>query len=110
VMARYPSGFGRYLGALDFHLGPTAEFAFVWPSGAAPASADPLLEAVFGRYLPRKVVAGGAEGGASHPALPLLADRPAMGGRPTAYMCRRYVCQMPVTSAADLARQIEAGV
>src|SRR5262249_5094823 len=34
LMGRHPSGFGRYLGALDFHLGPTAEVAFVWPSTA----------------------------------------------------------------------------
>jgi uncharacterized protein YyaL (SSP411 family) len=33
LMTRYPSGFGRYLSALDFHLGPVAEVALVWPEG-----------------------------------------------------------------------------
>ena len=33
LMTRYPSGFGRYLSALDFHLGPVAEVALVWPDG-----------------------------------------------------------------------------
>jgi uncharacterized protein YyaL (SSP411 family) len=110
LMARYPSGFGRYLGALDFHLGPTAEVALVWPAGTTRAPGDPLLETVFGRYLPNKVVVGITEGEAGGAGLPLLSERPAVQGKPTAYVCRRYVCQMPVTSAGDLARQLETGV
>ena len=62
VMARYPTGFGRYLAALDFHLGPVAEVALVWPAGKD--AAGPLLDTVFGRYLPNRVVAGTAEGAA----------------------------------------------
>ena len=33
LMQRYPSGFGRFLSALDFHLGPPVEVALVWPAG-----------------------------------------------------------------------------
>src|SRR4030095_10801429 len=32
LMRRYPAGFGRYLAALDFHLGPVAEIDVVWPA------------------------------------------------------------------------------
>ena len=39
IMQRYPSGFGRYLSALDFHLGPVAEVALVWSAGAEGAIA-----------------------------------------------------------------------
>ena len=42
LMGRYPSGFGRYLGALDFHLGPAAEVALVWPATADPTSSSAL--------------------------------------------------------------------
>ena len=49
----------------------------------------------------------GAPGAAG---LPLLADRGAVDGRPTAYVCRRYVCQLPVTEPDALARQLDAGV
>ena len=31
LMTRYPTGFGRYLSALDFHLGPVTEVALVGP-------------------------------------------------------------------------------
>jgi uncharacterized protein len=33
----------------------------------------------------------------------LLADRPLVNGRPAAYVCRGMVCDLPVTSATDLA-------
>jgi uncharacterized protein len=105
LMARYPSGFGRYLSALDFHLGPVAEVAVVWPAGRESA-ALPLLREVFARYLPNRVVAGSAEGAALR-GLPLLAERGAVGGFATAYVCQRYVCQAPVTTADALARQLE---
>ena len=36
----------------------------------------------------------------------LLADRPLIGGRPTAYVCQHFVCKLPVTTAADLAGQL----
>jgi hypothetical protein len=40
------------------------------------------------------------------PGVPLLADRPLVGGRPAAYVCRGMVCDLPVTTADDLARQL----
>jgi uncharacterized protein YyaL (SSP411 family) len=105
LMNRYPSGFGRYLSALDFHLGPVAEIALVWPAGDGGA-ADALMRTVFGRYLPNRVVAGAQES-AGAGGLPLLAGRVAVAGRPTAYVCRRYVCERPVTAPQELARQLE---
>src|SRR5439155_1572074 len=96
LMARHASGFGRFLCALDFHLGPVAEIALVAPPGGNGLA--PLTAEVFGRYLPNRVVAGivagdpkGTEG------IPLLQNREAVGGRPTAYVCRNYACQLPVT-------------
>jgi len=109
LMQRYPSGFGRYLSALDFHLGPVAEVALVWRSGEERAL-GPLLDTVFGRYQPNRVVVGAAEGDATAAGLPLLAERATVGGRPTAYVCQHYVCQLPVTEPEALARQLDAGV
>ena len=69
-----------------------------------------LLDTVFGRYQPNRVVVGAAEGDAAAAGLPLLAERATVGGRPTAYVCQHYVCQLPVTEADALARQLDAGV
>ena len=40
------------------------------------------------------------------PGVALLADRPLRDGRPTAYVCRGFVCRLPVTEAGDLADQL----
>ena len=109
LMQRYPSGFGRYLSALDFHLGPVAEVALVWPPGEERGMA-PLLDTVFGRYQPNRVVVGAADGAPGAGGLPLLAERGTVNGRPTAYVCRHNVCQLPVTEPEALAGQLDAGV
>jgi uncharacterized protein YyaL (SSP411 family) len=105
LMARYPSGFGRFLGALDFHLGSPVEVALVWPADAAPADRQPLVDQVFRRYLPIRVLTGGAEGSGGD--LPLLAGKGLRAGRPTAYVCEGYACQAPTTDPAELGDQLD---
>ncbi|MBI2491918.1 MAG: thioredoxin domain-containing protein [Candidatus Rokubacteria bacterium] len=107
VMTRHGSGFGRFLCALDFQLGPVVEIALV-----APAAGDGLAELareVFGRWLPNRVVAGRIGGDARAAAgIPLLEGREAVGGAATAYVCKNYTCELPVTDRAALARQLDA--
>src|SRR5262249_46204816 len=55
LMSRHPTGFGRFLCALDFHMGPVAEIALVWPDGT---SADDLIAEVVRRFMPNRVLAG----------------------------------------------------
>ena len=38
--------------------------------------------------------------------LPLLADRDLVNGQPAAYVCQNYACQLPVTTAEELAAQL----
>jgi uncharacterized protein YyaL (SSP411 family) len=58
-------------------------------------------------YLPNKVVAlrrpddHGAEA-----AIALLADRPPLDSRATAYVCQNYACELPTTNAVVLAEQL----
>ena len=84
----------RTLAAADFFIGPSREIALV----EAP---DQFLEVLRRRYLPRTVLAGGRS-----EKIPLLKDRPAIGGMPTAYVCENHVCQQPVTSAAEFDKQV----
>jgi uncharacterized protein YyaL (SSP411 family) len=106
IMGRHPSGFGRFLCALDFHIGPRVEIALVAPPGDGLA---PLTAEVFGRYLPNRVVTGMRAGDAGAAAgLPLLEGRTAIDGKPTAYVCRNYACEIPVHDRVALARQLDA--
>ncbi len=40
------------------------------------------------------------------PGIALLADRPLINDQATAYVCRQFVCRLPVTSVQDLASQL----
>ncbi|MCA1564928.1 MAG: thioredoxin domain-containing protein [Acidobacteria bacterium] len=83
-MMRYPSAFGYLLGALDFYLSTPKEIVIIGQAGADDSLA--LLREVWKRYLPNKVVAQSAENDAeASSVVALLRDRPALGGRATAY-------------------------
>ena len=105
-MEKLPGAFGRLLAALDFFLAEPREIAII----GDPASPDmqALIDAVYGLYLPNKVIAGRAEGD-EEPAglIPLLADRPARDGKATAYVCVHYTCKSPATDPEELSRQLE---
>jgi uncharacterized protein YyaL (SSP411 family) len=107
LMGRHPTAFGRFLCALDFHIGPRVEVVLVAPRGGD--GIGPLATEVFGRFLPNRVVAGMTAGDTSAAAgIPLLQDRGAVESRATAYVCRNFVCDLPVTDALALARQLDA--
>jgi uncharacterized protein len=108
IASEHPTSFGRLLCALDFAVGRPREIAIVGPFESDDTRA--LRRAVFGRFLPNRVVAGstGAADGSGDAisGIPLLQDRPLRDGRPTAYVCEGYVCQVPVTSPAELESQL----
>ena len=103
-LARYPTGFAQWLIALDLAHASVAEVAIV--GGRLEAGTRPLLEVVDAPYRPHQVLAGATDPGRS--AVPLLADRERREGRPTAYVCRDFVCRLPVTDAAALTDELSA--
>ncbi|MBI1846154.1 MAG: thioredoxin domain-containing protein [Candidatus Rokubacteria bacterium] len=106
LMARHPTAFGRFLCALDFHVGPKVEVALLTPPGDGAA---PLLAEIFGRYLPNRVAAGARAGDTAQAVgLPLLEGREVVEGKATAFVCRNYACELPATDPATLARQLDA--
>ena len=96
-MSQYPSGFGQWLNVASFMLSEPREIALV---GSADAIA-PLLEVARDGYQPFQVVAAGEEA-----SLPLLENRPQIDGQGTAYVCRQFLCQAPVTKPEELALQL----
>ena len=105
VLGRAPTGFGHALGAADFALARVREVAIVGRPGAADT--DALLAEVWGTYQPNRVLAAAAPGdAAAQGEVPLLADRPALEGRATAYVCEHCVCPRPGPDPAELAAQL----
>jgi uncharacterized protein YyaL (SSP411 family) len=101
---RYPSGFGYALSAMDFLLSSAKEVALV---GKDPDDFKPLLEEVWRKYLPNKVVAHASIDDAEAIAVvPLLQNRPWLDGRATAYVCQNYTCKQPVNEIEALTAEL----
>jgi uncharacterized protein YyaL (SSP411 family) len=98
-LERYPLGFGQWLVALDYALSRPFEIAIVGPLD--DAATQRLLDAATDGFRPHQVVACGPAGQEAA-AVPLLAGRDLVNGKPAAYACRDFACQAPVTSQQAL--------
>ena len=54
------------------------------------------------------MVVAAEEGEAAATGFALLEDRTARDGRPTAYVCRGFVCRLPVTGLDELSAELRA--
>ncbi len=101
-LERYPTGFANWLSAAELAVAGIVELAIVGDPS------DPATQAL---------LATARQGGRSdlvvavHPdpassVVPLLADRIAIDGRATAYVCRGFACRLPVTDPAALMAQL----
>jgi hypothetical protein len=94
VVAAHPAGGGHLLAVAQVVLAPPLEVAVVGPDRA------PLLEVVHETYRPRVFLAQGR--GGEDRAVPLLAGRSAPASGAAAYVCRGFVCDIPVTEPEGL--------
>jgi uncharacterized protein len=90
---RAPHGFGQLLQAAGELLAAPREVAVVGPP-SDPATAA-LARAARDGFHPGVVYAFGSGEGA--PAVPLLAGRGLVDGRPAVYICERFACRRPLT-------------
>jgi uncharacterized protein YyaL (SSP411 family) len=94
VIERHPRYAGYAAAVAEALLSGPYEIAIVEPDGPSP------LAAAARRHAPPGAVV--VVGRSDQPGVPLLADRPAVSGQPTAYVCRGFVCDRPVTTEAEL--------
>ena len=92
--------------ALDFYLAEPKEIAIIGERGSHEVRL--FVEEIYSRYLPNKVLAlaepDDSEAGFT---IKLLAGRPSVDGKPTAYVCRLYTCLAPATTTQELAERLE---
>ena len=93
-----PAGFATYLEAFELYTHGPVEIVLV---GDLETDAGQALWAVVGEsYVPGRLVVPVR---VPPPAWLLPArDRPAIDGRPTAYVCRQFTCAPPVTTGDEL--------
>jgi uncharacterized protein YyaL (SSP411 family) len=103
IAAQHPTGFAKWLQALQLTAQPFVEIAIVGDPDAADTKA--LLAVARDGYRRGRVIALSADPAAS--SVPLMHGRTALDGAATAYVCRDFACQRPTTDPAELARQLE---
>ena len=91
VVPEHPLAFGHLLRAIDFALAPVREVALAGDDVTA------LAQVVRGGFFPHVVLAGGASD-----EVPLLEGRTPVDGKPAAYVCRNFTCELPVVGAEEL--------
>ncbi|MFG3516546.1 thioredoxin domain-containing protein [Streptomyces bobili] len=99
---RVPRFIGWGLAAAEALLDGPREVAVVGPALDDPATRE-LHRAALLATAPGAVVACGTP---DSEEFPLLADRVLVGGAPTAYVCRGFVCDLPVTDVDALREKV----
>ena len=105
----FPMDSTALLAALDFRLGKPRQILLAVPPGG---DAGPMLREVFQRFAPNQIVlhADGGEGQAflaKHVAM--LNDVKPIDGKPTAYVCDNFACQLPTNDMGQLRKLLVGG-
>ena len=100
--ARHSGSFAFFLGAYERATTPPIEVALVGDDAV-------LAREVHGRLIPASVTVHAAPGEGAD-LTPLLADRPLVDDRPTAYVCERFACRRPVNEPDALRAEIDAAL
>lgn len=101
---RYPTSFARWLSAADWAVETVKQVAVV--GDPAWKETQALLAECRRGYRPRMVAASSLLP-LPHNCPPILQDRPLVEGKPAAYVCVGFVCNMPVTTPEALRTQMD---
>ncbi|MEU8352286.1 thioredoxin domain-containing protein [Streptomyces sp. NPDC048845] len=101
---RAPRFTGWGLAVAEAVLDGPREVAVVGPAGD-PATGELHRAALLGTA-PGAVVALGEPGADDAEAVPLLRDRPLLSGRPAAYVCRNFTCDLPTADPGELSGRL----
>lgn len=96
LLARHPRFAGYAAAGAEALLSGPYEIAIA----TTDPETDPLLLTAIEHAPPGAVIVAGHP---DAPGVPLLAGRPMVGDQPTAYVCRGFVCDRPVTTTVELA-------
>jgi len=108
-LGRWPLAMSELLLAVEMFHWPPREIVIVRPAGTPVSVTEPLLRVLRTTFMPHKVVLQ-VEQGAGIKALsaltPLVRDKVARGGKPTAYVCVQGTCKLPTTDPKTLRKQL----
>ncbi len=101
-LSQYPSGYPQMLIALDFAFGPSREIVIAGEENQVQA----ILHEIYIRFLPNTVVILHPSQGEARKKIeslaPFVAKQTLVEGKPAIYICKNYVCDLPVTDISKL--------
>jgi len=104
-MSRGPRGYLRMLLSLDAYLHPGWEVVL---AGDPAAIAFQEMERILGEnFLPNGILAHLPEDDSETTKSLLFLGKTAIEGKPTAYLCRNYACEHPITHPEELRERLE---
>ena len=106
-LAETPAVMSDMLLAVDFYLDDAKEIVLVTPAGH-PETSDPWLAELGRTFVPNRILAVVPEDqvGSNGNILPLTAEKTALNGRTTAYLCTNGECGLPTNDLAEFSRQL----
>lgn len=95
AMERAPTATGQLLIALDMHVGPTPQIVVM--GSPADANTKEVLQNLWRRFIPNRVLAGGDSSNAAPPAAlkQLFAGKEPGEKTPAVYICESFTCSAP---------------
>jgi uncharacterized protein YyaL (SSP411 family) len=107
-LASVPVALPAMLTACEFYLAEPRQIVVVGPRDAEGTRA--LLRAIQARFVANRIVLlvdSEETRGALARGIPAIEAMQPAGGTPSAYVCRNYACQLPVTEAAQLTELLQ---
>ncbi len=98
AMRQYPQAFAESLNAADMLVGGIAEVAII--GGESDETTVEVLDLLQKPFHPNLVLAFASDDVLRPGSIPLLNGRTKSNGATTIYVCRDFICEMPVTTAA----------
>ena len=107
AMREYPQAFAESLNAADMLVRGIDEVALI--GGLDSAAAAEIIDSLRRLYRPNLVAAWAPQDVDEHASIPLLSHRKTVERQVTVYVCRNFACQLPVTSAEEMASALGGG-
>ena len=107
---KVPRAFTALLSSVDFGVGPTMEVVITGNEGEADT--EKMVRALWGKYLPHKVLLFRDPGWNSSivdEIAPWTKEMKAVDDRATAYICVEHSCLLPTTDAKRLVESLDGG-
>ncbi len=103
AIAQYPQALGHLAGVADAIVNGSTQVAIV--GDVDHSRLREMVRRIGAIFTPALTLAGGDPLAEAQPAL--MRDRAAIGGVPTAYVCRGFTCDLPTSEPDELERQLK---